>query len=196
MCASKDDCCIALHDQDLLDAEWQIIEVSVCLSANHWESPWCLWWIAQEALPIFQHLAELSKLLEGENYVLSSTYWGAVFDVEEVLAPHSEYSVPIAALRQAMHDDHFGREWLWRTRYLMFCMFWWRCWIRGTLISQFFICRSCIVCLLVDGVCIAQWNLQQINGTEQSHCFSIMYHSSFQTTACCLSLFRSLATFS
>ena len=29
-------------------------------------------------------------------------------------------------------------EWLWRTRCPMFCMFWWRCWIRGTLISPFF----------------------------------------------------------
>ena len=31
MCSSDDDCCVALHDQDLSDAEWQILEVRVCL---------------------------------------------------------------------------------------------------------------------------------------------------------------------
>ena len=34
MCASDDDCCSALHDQDLSDAEWQIIEVSVCFQSS------------------------------------------------------------------------------------------------------------------------------------------------------------------
>ena len=64
----------------------------------------------QESLPIFQRLADISKLLEGENYVLSSTYWGALFDVEDVLAPHATDSALIAALRQAMHDDHFNKR--------------------------------------------------------------------------------------
>ena len=68
-----------------------------------------LWWFGQESLPIFQRLAEISKLIEGENYVLSSTYWGALFDVEEVLAHHAAYSAPIAALCGAMHDDHFNK---------------------------------------------------------------------------------------
>ena len=61
-------------------------------------------------MPIFQRLAELSKLLEGENYVLSSTYWGSLFDVEEVLGPHAADSAPIAGLRQAMHEDHFNKR--------------------------------------------------------------------------------------
>ena len=34
MAASDDDCCSALHDQDLSDAEWQIIEVSVCFQSR------------------------------------------------------------------------------------------------------------------------------------------------------------------
>ena len=34
MCASDDDCCSALHDQYLSDAEWQIIEVSVCFQSR------------------------------------------------------------------------------------------------------------------------------------------------------------------
>ena len=41
--------------------------------------------------------------------MLSSTYWGALFDVEDVLAHHATDSAPIAALRQAMHDDHFNK---------------------------------------------------------------------------------------
>ena len=57
----------------------------------------------------FQRLAEISKLIEGDNCVLSSTYWGALFDVEEVLAHHAAYSAPIAALRQAMPDDYFNK---------------------------------------------------------------------------------------
>ena len=69
-----------------------------------------VWWFGQESLPVFQRLADISKLLEGENYVLSSTYWGALLDVEEVIAPHAAYSVPIAALRQAMHEDHFNKR--------------------------------------------------------------------------------------
>ena len=99
MAASDDDCCSALHDQDLSDTEWQIVEVSGCfctqIICNHLR----LWWFGQESLPIFQRLAEISKLLEGENYVLSSTYWGALFDVEEVMAPQLADSAPIAALR-------------------------------------------------------------------------------------------------
>ena len=42
--------------------------------------------------------------------MLSSTYWGALFDVEEVLAPHSVDSAPIATLRQAMFDEHFSKR--------------------------------------------------------------------------------------
>ena len=30
MAASDDESCSALHDQDLSDSEWQIVEVSVC----------------------------------------------------------------------------------------------------------------------------------------------------------------------
>ena len=109
MCASDDECCSALHDQDLLDAEWQIIEVRVCFQ-SHYAIVLVVLFAGQESLPIFQRFAEISKLLEGENYVLSSTYWGALFDVEEMLAPHIEDSAPIAALRAAMHDDHFNRR--------------------------------------------------------------------------------------
>ena len=61
-------------------------------------------------MPIFQRLAEISKLQEVENYALSSTYSGALFDGEDVLAGHAASSAPIAALRQAMHDDHFSKQ--------------------------------------------------------------------------------------
>ena len=113
MCASDDDeSCSALHDQDLSDAEWQIVEVSVCFAGRSLEltTVGYICFFEQESLPIFQRLAELSKLMEGDNYVLSSTYWDALFDVEEMIAPHAEDSAPIAALRQAMHDDHFNKR--------------------------------------------------------------------------------------
>ena len=69
-----------------------------------------LWWFGQESLPIFQRLSEISKLLDGENYVLSSTYCSAMFDVEETMDDHVAYSAPIAAIRQAMYDDHFSKR--------------------------------------------------------------------------------------
>lgn len=69
-----------------------------------------VWWFIQESLSIFQRFADISKLLEGVNYVLSSTYWGALLDVEEVIAPHATDSAHIAALRQAMYDDHFNKR--------------------------------------------------------------------------------------
>ena len=113
MCASDDESCSALHDQDLSDTEWQIVEVSVCWFVAGKSSTITLTWVVlfgQESLPIFQRLADICKLLEGENYVLTSTYWGALSDVEDVLAPHVADSALIAALRQAMRDDHFNKR--------------------------------------------------------------------------------------
>ena len=42
--------------------------------------------------------------------MISSTYWDALFDVEEVIAYHAAYTAPIAALRQAIQDDHFHKR--------------------------------------------------------------------------------------
>ena len=35
MAASADECCSALHDQDLSDAEWHVVEVSVCFQSPY-----------------------------------------------------------------------------------------------------------------------------------------------------------------
>ena len=46
MCASDDECCSALHDQDLSDAEWQIIEVRLflfCFVLLQWLNALVVW---------------------------------------------------------------------------------------------------------------------------------------------------------
>ena len=135
-----------------------------CLFAITFDYSWFLF--GQESLPIFQILAELSKFLEGENYVLSSTYWGALFDVEEVLAHHAAYSAHIAALRQAMHDDHFNKRVTLEkslSNVLLVLMTLLDPRYTDILFVLFFCHTSCA--LIVDGVCIVLWNWQRINGT-------------------------------
>jgi hypothetical protein len=48
--------------------------------------------------------------MEGENYVLSSSVWSALFKIETILAVHPGDSPAIAAMRLAMHNDHFLRR--------------------------------------------------------------------------------------
>ena len=64
----------------------------------------------QESLPIFKALAEISKFMEGEKYILSSSYWVALSTIEGVLAPNPGDSPPVAALRAGMSRDHFGKR--------------------------------------------------------------------------------------
>ena len=64
----------------------------------------------QESLPIFKALAELSKFMEGEKYILSSSYWVALSTIEAVLAPNPADSPLVAALRAGMSRDHFGKR--------------------------------------------------------------------------------------
>jgi hypothetical protein len=61
----------------------------------------------QEALPLFQKLASISKYIEGEKYTLSSCYWGALHEIENVLRPQPPDSPTLASLRAAMYQDHF-----------------------------------------------------------------------------------------
>jgi hypothetical protein len=61
----------------------------------------------QESLPIFKALAELSKFMEGEKYILSSSYWVALSTIEALLVPNPADSPPVAALRAGMSRDHF-----------------------------------------------------------------------------------------
>jgi hypothetical protein len=61
----------------------------------------------QEVLPIFADLAAVTKLVEGEDYCLSSSVWGALSKIESVLAPHERDSIHTAAVKSAMRNDHF-----------------------------------------------------------------------------------------
>jgi hypothetical protein len=60
----------------------------------------------QESLPIFKSLAEITKFMEGEFYILSSSVWIALCEIEKVLAPHPDDSPSVATLRAAMFSDH------------------------------------------------------------------------------------------
>lgn len=62
--------------------------------------------LIQDAVVIFERLAHISKFMEGEKYVLSSTLWTALKSVESELSPHLGDSVIIARLRAVMLQDH------------------------------------------------------------------------------------------
>ena len=57
---------------------------------------------------MLEKLGNISQLMEGENYILSSMIWGALFDVEQVLQPDLSDSAVIAEFRAAMFADHFS----------------------------------------------------------------------------------------
>jgi hypothetical protein len=48
--------------------------------------------------------------MEGENYILSSSYWGAVRQIEEAIKPHVGDSQELASVRAAMFADHFNNR--------------------------------------------------------------------------------------
>lgn len=58
----------------------------------------------------FFFLVQVTKHMEGELYVLSSTLWAAYSKIEQIFQPHLGDSVSLAAIRKAMHDDHFSRR--------------------------------------------------------------------------------------
>ena len=87
MCASDDDECKPLHDKDLSDAEWKTLEVRFVLVVFVRNAQFLIL-AMQESLPIFKTLAELTKFMEGEKYVLSSSYWVALSTIEGVVAPN------------------------------------------------------------------------------------------------------------
>ena len=62
--------------------------------------------LIQDAVVIFERLAHISKFMEGEKCVLSSTLWTALRSVESELSPHLGDSVIIARLRAVILQDH------------------------------------------------------------------------------------------
>ena len=61
-------------------------------------------------MPILEELAKITKFMEGELYILASSYWIALSQIEKVLAPHPGYSAPVAAFRLAMQRDHLDKR--------------------------------------------------------------------------------------
>ena len=64
----------------------------------------------QEALPVFTSLAEITKYMEGESYVLSSTAWWALGKIETILSPKVADSAEMASMRLAMYNDHMNKR--------------------------------------------------------------------------------------
>lgn len=56
---------------------------------------------------MFLKLYEVSKLMEAEKFILASSYWGALHEIEVAISHHAEDSKEIAAVRAAMNADHF-----------------------------------------------------------------------------------------
>ena len=48
--------------------------------------------------------------MEGESYVLSSSYWISLARIESVLSPKAGDCVEVASLREAMNRDHHGKR--------------------------------------------------------------------------------------
>ena len=111
ICASDDEECKALQGKDLSDAEWKVLEVSslffffltfqlFILLHDH----------AQAALPLFTALADITKFMEGESYVLSYSVWIALARIENLLSPKVGDCAEVAALREAMNRDHMMKR--------------------------------------------------------------------------------------
>ena len=109
MCSSEDPDCAILRDENvaLTDSEWKVIKVRFLILNL---STFLLYHFAQESLPLFEKLAAVSKIMEGENYILSSSYWGALHEIEVALQRHIDDSPTLLSLRMAMFNDHFSRR--------------------------------------------------------------------------------------
>ena len=132
MCASPDEECASLHDVGvaLTGNEWNIIEVRWALF------PISLLFIfpcMQEALPLFQKLANISRHMEGEKYILSSSYWGALREIESALQPQAADSPILTSLRAAMYHDHFTNRVTLNISMKFLSMFWCIFLIPGTI---------------------------------------------------------------
>ena len=57
---------------------------------------------------MFEPLAAVSKFMEGENYILISSYFGALRTIENVFEPREGDSPEVAQIRSTMFNDHFG----------------------------------------------------------------------------------------
>ena len=95
----------------LTDAEWKIISVRgafflISFILSIFFSLICM----HDVLHLFQKLADVSRQMEGEKYILSSSYWGALHEIEMVLQPQSADSPTLASLRSAMYQDHFANR--------------------------------------------------------------------------------------
>lgn len=61
-------------------------------------------------LPILKSLADITKFMEGETYVLSSSIWISLARIEKTLASNPADSPKVAVFRRAMRADHMNNR--------------------------------------------------------------------------------------
>jgi hypothetical protein len=106
MCKSLDEECQSLQGQDLSDQQWDVLQVIHSIWVFVWLNFFCLF--IQEAVSVFEPLAYVSKFMEGEGYILASSYFGALRTIEDVLQPRDGDFPEVAQLRSTMFNDHFS----------------------------------------------------------------------------------------
>ena len=59
-------------------------------------------------MSIFEPLDAVSKFMEGENYILVSSYFSDMRKIEDIMQPRSGDYPEVAQIRATMYNDHFS----------------------------------------------------------------------------------------
>ena len=151
MCASDDECCRALHDQDLSDTEWQIVEVRVSRSRHFRKSSLLLFCLLDRNPYPFSNALLKSRSCSRVRTMCCHRHIGVLLwmlksrwlHMQKILHRFQRFEQRCMLIISA-------REWLWSSPFPMVCMSWWPCSIQGTAVSFLCILLSCIhaSCLL------------------------------------------------
>ena len=154
----------------------------------------------QEALPLFQKLADVSRHMEGEKYILSSSYWGALHEIESALQPQAADSPTLTSLRAAMYHDHFTNRVTLNTSiesplHVLMHLLDPRYEISLFLRNSHPELWPSLFPFNVDGACVVILSSLKSSGTKPRTCSCNMYVNSFLMTAWILFLSPSTAMF-
>ena len=104
MCKSLDEECQSIQDQDLSDHQRDVLQVihSIC---DFIRLSFYLPFHSGSCVSI-RAFSICSKFMEGEGYILASSYFGALRTIEDVLQHREGDSPEVAQLRSTMFNDH------------------------------------------------------------------------------------------
>ena len=147
MCASDDECCSALHDQDLSDTEWQIVEVRASRSRLFSEIVLVVFCSGRNPYP-FSNASLKSRSCSRVRTMCCHRHIGVLLWMLKSCWLHMQ-KIPhrLQRFEKRCMMIISAREWLWSSPFPMFCMSWWRCSIQGMLFIFFLFCcqHACIV---------------------------------------------------